>query len=184
MGIVLSHAAIFCHPLSKWRTMLIRRIDKKTSIDQGLKLLREAKELLSGSLSYNIPLVNSTSIPNSNRSERTASNLRAVFSAYDDSPVSTRRPVPQSRNQIAGPPKTKGRHASVFFKPWKTWTHEFVCLSYCIQEVVLFFYHVPSTDFKEENRGSVSRLKWKLQCTLSSTIPASKQPSITLIHII
>ena len=39
MGIVLSHAAIFCHPLSKWLTMLIRRIDRKTSIDQGLKLL-------------------------------------------------------------------------------------------------------------------------------------------------
>ena len=48
----------------------------------------------------------------------------------------------------------------------------------------VFFYHVPSTDFEEENRGSVTRLKWKLQCTLSSTIPASKQPSITLIHII
>ena len=64
MGIVLSHSAIFCHPLSKWRTMLIRQIDKKMSIDQGLKLLREAKELLSGSLSDNIPLVNSTSIPN------------------------------------------------------------------------------------------------------------------------
>ena len=28
----------FCHPLSKWRTMLIRRIDKKTRIGQGLKL--------------------------------------------------------------------------------------------------------------------------------------------------
>ena len=73
MGMVLSHAAIFCHPLSKWRTMLIRRIDKKTSVDQGLKLLREAKELLSGSLSDIIPLVNSTtSIPNPNRSERIA----------------------------------------------------------------------------------------------------------------
>ena len=67
------YAAIFCHPLSKWRTMLIRRIDKKTSVDQGLKLLREAKELLSGSLSDIIPLVNSTtSIPNPNRSERIA----------------------------------------------------------------------------------------------------------------
>ena len=72
MGIVLSHAAIFCHPLSKRRTMLIRRIDKETSVDQGLKLLREAKELLSGSLSNIIPLVNSTSIPNPNRSERIA----------------------------------------------------------------------------------------------------------------
>ena len=77
MVIVLSYAAIFCHPRSKWRTMLLRRIDKKTRIDQGLKLLREAKELLSGSLSDNIPLVNSISIPNSNRSERFASNLRA-----------------------------------------------------------------------------------------------------------
>ena len=62
MGIVLSHAAIFCHPLSKWRTMLIRRIEKKTSIDQGLKLLREAKELLSGSLSDNIVGLHMTSL--------------------------------------------------------------------------------------------------------------------------
>ena len=122
MGIVVSHAVIFCHPLSKWRTMLIRRIEKKTSIDQGLKLLREAKELLSGSLSDNIPLVNSTSIPNPNRSERISSNLLALFSAYDDSPVSNRRPAPQSRNQIAGPPKKKGRHASVFLKPRRLFT--------------------------------------------------------------
>ena len=28
----------FCYPLSKWWTMLIRRIDKKTRIGQGLKL--------------------------------------------------------------------------------------------------------------------------------------------------
>ena len=111
MGIVLSHAAIFCHPLSKWRTMLIRRIEKKTSIDQGLKLLREAKELPSVSLSDNIPLVNSTSIPNPNRSERIVSNLLALFSVYDDSLVSTRRLAPQSRNQIAGPPKIKERKA-------------------------------------------------------------------------
>ena len=62
----------FCHPLSKWRTMLIRRIDQKTRIDQGLKLFREAKELLSGSLSHKIPLGNSISIPNPNRSERFA----------------------------------------------------------------------------------------------------------------
>ena len=32
----------------------------------------------------------------------------------------------------------------------------------------------------KRNRGSATRLKWKLQCTLSSTIPASKHPSITL----
>ena len=95
MGSILSHAAIFYHLLSKWRTMLIRRIEKKTSIDQGLKLLREAKELPSVSLSDNIPLVNSTSIPNPNRSERIASNLLALFSVYDDSLVSTRRPAPQ-----------------------------------------------------------------------------------------
>ena len=82
MDIVLSHATFFCHPLSKWRTILIRRIDKKTRIDQGLKLLREATELLSGSLSDNIPLVNSTFIPNPNRSERIDSNLRVLFSAY------------------------------------------------------------------------------------------------------
>ena len=150
IGIVLSDSAIFCHPLSKWRTMLIRQIDKKTSIDQGLKLLREAKELLSGSLSDNIPLVISTSIRNPNRSERIASNLRALFSAYDGSTVSARRPAAQSRNQIAGPPKTKGKHASVFFKPRETWTHEFLCLSYCRQEVVLLFNHVPSTDFEEK----------------------------------
>ena len=62
MGIILSHIAIFCHPLSKWRTMLIRRIEKKTSIDQGLKLLREAKELLSGSLSDNIVGLHMTSL--------------------------------------------------------------------------------------------------------------------------
>ena len=130
-----------------------RRIDKKTSSDQGLKFLREAKKLLSGSLSDNISLVNRTSIPNANRSERIASNLRALFSAYDDSPVSTRRPAPQSRNQIVGPPKTKGRHAAMFFKPRETWTHEFLCLSYCRQEVVLFFYHVPSTDFEEKKKG-------------------------------
>ena len=144
MGIVLSHAAIFCHPLSKWRTMLIRRIEKKTSIDQGLKLLREAKELPSGSLSDNIPLVNSTSIPNPNRSERIVSNLLALFSVYDDSLVSTRRLAPQSRNQIAGPQKLKrGRQASVFFKPRETWTPEFLCLSYCRQDVVLFFITCP-----------------------------------------
>ena len=153
MGIVLSHSAIFCHPLSKWRTMLIRQIDKKMSIDQGLKLLREAKELLSGSLSDNIPLVNSTSIPNPNRSERIASNLRALFGAYDDSPASTRLPAAQCRNQIAGPPKTKGRHASMFFKPGETWTHEFLCLSCCRQEVVLLFNHVPSMDFEEKIEG-------------------------------
>ena len=111
MGIVLSHAAIFCHPLSKWRTILIRRIEKKTSIDQGLKLLREAKELPSVSLSDNIPLVNSTSIPKLNRSERIVSNLLALFSVYDDGLVSTRRLAPQSRNQIAGPPKIKEREA-------------------------------------------------------------------------
>ena len=70
MGMVLSHGAIFCHLLSKWRTILIRRIDKKTSVDQGLKLLRETEELLSGSLSDIIPLVDSTSIPNPNKSER------------------------------------------------------------------------------------------------------------------
>ena len=46
MGIVLSHAATFCHPLSKWRTMLIRHIDKKTSTNQGSKPVREAKELI------------------------------------------------------------------------------------------------------------------------------------------
>ena len=78
--------------------MLIRQIDKKTRIGQGLKLLREEKELLSGSLSDNIPLVNSISIPNPNRSERFAFNLHALFSANDDGPVSTRRPAPQSRN--------------------------------------------------------------------------------------
>ena len=72
MGIVLSHAAIFFHPLSKRWTMLITWIDKETSGDQGLNLLREAKELLSGSLSDIIPLVNSTSIPNPNRSEKIA----------------------------------------------------------------------------------------------------------------
>ena len=69
--------------------MLIRPIDKKTRSDQGLKLLREAKELLYGSLNDNTPLVNSISIPNPNRSERFASNLRALFSANDDGPVST-----------------------------------------------------------------------------------------------
>ena len=111
MGIILSHTAIFCHSLSKWGTMLIRWIEKKTSIDQGLKLLREAKELPSVSLSDNIPLVNSTSIPNPNRSERIVSNLLALFSVYDDSLVSTRRLAPQSRNQIAGPPKIKERKA-------------------------------------------------------------------------
>ena len=42
--------------------MLIRRIEKKTSIDQGLKLLREAKELLSGSLSDNIVGLHMTSL--------------------------------------------------------------------------------------------------------------------------
>ena len=91
--------------------MFIRRIEKKTSIDQGLKLLREAKELPSVSLSDNIPLVNSTSIPNPNRNERIVSNLLALFSVYDDSLVSTRRPAPQSRNEIAGPPKIKEKKA-------------------------------------------------------------------------
>ena len=141
MGIVL----ISRHPLSKMADN-VDKTDKKTSIDQGLKLLREATDLLSGSLSDNIPLVDSTSTPNANRSDRIASNLRALFSAYDDGPGSTRRPAPQSRNQIAGPPKKKGRHSSSFFKPRETWTHEFLCLSYCRQEVV------PSKE-----------MKWKLQ---------------------
>ena len=139
MGIVLSHAvflAVFL-PSAVKMTDNIDKTDKKASIDQGLKLLREATDLLSGSLSDNIPLVNSTSIPNADRSERIASNLRALFSAYDDSPGSTRRPAPQSQNQIAGPPKKKGRYASIFFfKPRETWTHEFLCLSYCRKELV------------------------------------------------
>ena len=145
MAIVLSHAGISRHPLSTMADN-VDKTDKKTSIDQGLKLLREATDLLSGSLSDNIPLVDSTSTPNANRSDRIASNLRALFSAYDDGPGSTRRHAPQSRNQIAGPPKKKGGHASIFFKPRETWTHEFLCLSYCRQEVV------PSKE-----------MKWKLQ---------------------
>ena len=73
-------------------------VDKtdKTSIDQGLKLLREATDLLSGSLSDNIPLVNSTSIPNADRIERIASNLCALFSAYD---------CPESRDMQMRPRK-------------------------------------------------------------------------------
>ena len=145
MAIVLSHAGISRHPLSTMADN-VDKTDKKKSIDQGLKLLREATDLISGSLSDNIPLVDSTSTPNANRSDRIASNLRALFSAYDDGPGSTRRHAPQSRNQIAGPPKKKGRHASIFFKPRETWTHEFLCLSYCRQEVV------PSKE-----------MKWKLQ---------------------
>ena len=145
MGLVLKHAAISRHPLSKLADN-VDKTDKKTSIDQGLKLFREATDLLSGSLSDNIPLVDSTSTPNANRSDRIASNLRALFSAYDDGPGSTRHPAPQSRNQIAGPPKKKERHASIFFKPRETWTHEFLCLSYCRQEVV-----------------SSKEMKWKLQ---------------------
>ena len=62
-----------------------------------------------------------------------------LFNAYDDSPVSNRRPAPQSRNQIVGLPKTKGGHASKFSKPRGTRTHEFLCRSHCRQEVVLFF---------------------------------------------
>ena len=50
MGIVL----ISRHPLSKMADN-VDKTDKKTSIDQGLKLLREATDLLSGSLSDNIP---------------------------------------------------------------------------------------------------------------------------------
>ena len=152
MGIVLSHflshavfLAVFL-PSAVKMTDNVDKTDKKASIDQGLKLLREATDLLSGSLSDNIPLVNSTSIPNADRSERIASNLRALFREYNDSPGSTRRPAPQSQNQIAGLPKKKGRHASIFFKPWETWTHEFLCLSYCRQELV------PSKE-----------MKWKLQ---------------------
>ena len=148
MVIVLNDAAIFCHPLSKWRTILIRRVEKKTSIDQGLKLLREAKELPSVSLSDNIPLVNSTSIPNPNRSERIFSR----FSVYTmkallvlDVLVHKVEIKLQVRQKLK-----RGRHAPVFFKPW---TPEFLCLSYCRQDVVLFFYHVPSTDFKEKIEG-------------------------------
>ena len=89
MAIVLRHAVISCRPLSKMADN-VDKTDKKTSIDQGLKLLREATDLLSGSLSDNIPLVDSTSTPNgpnANRSDRIASNLRALFSAYDDALV-------------------------------------------------------------------------------------------------
>ena len=37
----------------------------------------------------------------------------------------------------------RGRQASVFFKPRETWTLEFLCLSCCRQDVVLFFITCP-----------------------------------------
>ena len=49
MAIVLRHAVISRRPLSKMADN-VDKTDKKTSIDQGLKLLREATDLLSGSL--------------------------------------------------------------------------------------------------------------------------------------
>ena len=156
MGIVLSHAAIFCYPLSKLRTILIRRIDKKTSIDEGLKLLREATELLSGSLSVNIPPVNSTSIPNPNRSERIDSNLRALFSAYDDSPFSSRRPAPRNIEiKLQFRQKRKEDMLSCFSSLGKHGHFNFYVCRTVDKRLLFFFffYHVPSTEFEEKIEG-------------------------------
>ena len=127
-----------------------------------------------------IPLVNSTDPFLINTEVRELPQIFARFSVHTmhDSPVNTRRPAPQIRNQIASPPKRRGRHASVFSSLRKH-GHMNFCLSYCEQDVVLFFLSCFLNRLWRENRGSVTRLKWKQQCTLSSTIPASKQPSIT-----
>ena len=60
--------------------------------------------------------------------------------------------------------------------------HEHMNFHVCrtIGERLFFFLFRALDGLWRENRGSVTRLKWKLQCTLSSTIPASKQLSITL----
>ena len=55
---------------------------------------------------------------------------------------------------------------------------------FCFVLFVCFFFLSRALDgLWRESKGSVTRLKWKLQCTLfdtlSSTIPASKQLSIT-----
>ena len=181
----VARGQLFCHPLSKLRTILIRRIDKKTSIDEGLKLLREATELLSGSLSVNIPLVNSASIPNPNRSERIDSNLRALFSTYDDSPFSSRRPAPRNIEiKLQVRQKRKEDMLSCFSSLGKHGHLNFyVCRTVDKRLLFFFFFFFLSRALDgiwRENRGSVTKLKWKLQCTLSSTIPASKHPSITL----
>ena len=118
--------------------------DKSPSpIDQGIKLLREATELLSAAAGGN-----ATTTCTDNRAERITSNLRTLFGSYDDGPGSSRRPAPQSRNQFSAPPRKKGKYtyAPTYFKPRETWTHEFLCLSYSQQDVV------PSKD-----------MKWKLQ---------------------
>lgn len=118
--------------------------DKSPSpIDQGIKLLREATELLSTAAGGN-----ATTTCTDNRAERITSNLRTLFGSYDDGPGSSRRPAPQSRNQFSAPPRKKGKYtyAPTFFKPRETWTPEFLCLSYSQQDVV------PSKD-----------MKWKLQ---------------------
>ena len=112
-------------------------------IDQGIKLLREATELLSAAAGNNNGPATTTCTDN--RAERITTNLRTLFGSYE-CPGSNRRPAPQSRNQFSAPPRKKGKYAPMFFKPRETWTHEFLCLSYSQQEVV------PSKD-----------MKWKLQ---------------------
>ena len=115
-------------------------------IDQGIKLLREATELLCSAASGNNRPATTTSTCNANRVQRITSNLHTLFARYDDGLGSNRRPAPQSRNQFSAPPRKKGKYAPMFFKPRETWTHEFLCLSYTLQEVV------PSKE-----------MKWKLQ---------------------
>lgn len=113
-------------------------------IDQGIKLLREATELLSAAVGGNNGPATTTSTCTVNRTERITSNQRTLFASFDDGPGSSRRPAQQSRNQFSAPPRKKGKYAPMLFKPRETWTHEYLCLSYSQQEVV------PSKDIKRQ----------------------------------
>ena len=119
-------------------------------LNQGIRKLREAADLLSGALSPSTDSLDSPSSPNasinSSRSERAVANLRTLFGPYADLPGSCRKPATQSTSQIAAPPRKKGKYVPMFFKPRETWTHDFTCLSYSQQAVA------PS-----------KQMKWKLQ---------------------
>ena len=119
-------------------------------LNQGIRKLREAADLLSGALSPSTDSLDSPSSPNasinSSRSERAVANLRTLFGPYADLPGSCRKPATQSTSQIAAPPRKKGKYVPMFFKPRETWTNDFTCLSYSQQAVA------PS-----------KQMKWKLQ---------------------
>ena len=96
--------------------------DSPSPIHHGIKPLREATELLSSAANGNNRPAVTISTVNANRAERITSNLRTLFASYDDGPGSSRRPAPQSNNQVSAPPRKKGKYAPMFFKPRETFS--------------------------------------------------------------